>query len=165
MDIMRLLELAGTENHPEDDAMMKRAIDQAHKASKLKCAPIGAVIVSKKGEKLIEAHNEVALDKDPTAHAEIMAIRKAGAKHGIKSLKGATLYSTLQPCGMCTMACYWAGISRIVYGATDETVNTLKYFETNKMRTQQFVDDMHESADIAVASGVLAEECTKLYKK
>jgi len=63
------------------------------------------------------------------------------------------------------MACYWAGIARIVYGATDESVNTLKYFETNKMRTQQFVDDMHESADIAVASGVLAEECTKLYKK
>jgi tRNA(Arg) A34 adenosine deaminase TadA len=61
---------------------------------------------------------------DPTAHAEIVAIRRLCAKLNTTNLKGYTIYCTLQPCGMCTMACLWAGISRIVYGAGRDDVTT-----------------------------------------
>ena len=75
------------------------------------------------------AHNEVERRNDPTAHAEmVVASRDLCAKLGVADLKGCTLYCTLQPCGMCSLACVWAGISRIVHGATRATVNSV-YFE------------------------------------
>ncbi|SFV75355.1 tRNA-specific adenosine-34 deaminase [hydrothermal vent metagenome] len=81
--------------------------------------PFGAVIV--KDDKVIaSAHNEVLLQKDPTAHAEINAIRKASKKLNTFDLSGCILYTTCQPCPMCLGAIFWARIKTVYYGATKE---------------------------------------------
>jgi tRNA(adenine34) deaminase len=123
-------------------------------------AEVGCVIV-KDGTVLQVAHNEVEKRHDPTAHAEMVAIRELCARLSAVELKGCTLYCTLQPCGMCSLACIWAGISRIVYGATRANVNAV-YFETRQADTADFVGECFRD-DIEVLSGVLEEECSSLY--
>ena len=78
--------------------------------------PFGAVIV-KGGEVIAVAHNEVLATNDPTAHAEIVAIRKATAKLGRFDISDCTLYSTCEPCPMCLSAIHWAGIKKLYFGA------------------------------------------------
>ena len=94
------------------------------------------------GEVLAQEKNAVAESRDPTAHAEITAIRQACARLGRPDLRGATLYSTLQPCGMCTMAAIWAKIGRIVYGAGRSDVHRM-YFEARHVDTLDFVADAY----------------------
>jgi tRNA(adenine34) deaminase len=89
--------------------------------------PIGCVIV-RDGQVIGEACNEVDLRHDATAHAEILAMGRAGARLKCNELTDAVLYTTLQPCGMCTMASIWAKIGRIVYGAGRDDVHEM-YFE------------------------------------
>ncbi len=79
--------------------------------------PFGAVIVFE-GEIISEGWNQVTSTNDPTAHAEVVAIRAAAARLGRFSLKGCTLYTSCEPCPMCLAATYWARIDRLVYGAT-----------------------------------------------
>ena len=79
--------------------------------------PFGAVIV-RDGKVLSEGWNEVTTANDPTAHAEVTAIRKACSSLGVFSLKGATLYTSCEPCPMCLASAYWARITRIVYSNT-----------------------------------------------
>ena len=81
--------------------------------------PVGAVLVSAEGEVLGEGWNRNITDRDPTAHAEIVAMRQAGQRLGNHRLLGATLYITLEPCAMCAMAMVHARIARVVYGASD----------------------------------------------
>jgi tRNA(adenine34) deaminase len=81
------------------------------------------------GEIIGEGYNEVDIRHDPTAHAETVAMRRAGATLRQSEFRGATLYSTLQPRGMCTMASIWAKIGRIFYGAERDQVHPM-YFET-----------------------------------
>ncbi|MFB2923929.1 MULTISPECIES: nucleoside deaminase [Aerosakkonema] len=97
-------------NHED---LMKMAIEQAKQGD----FPFGTVIV-KDGKIAIAAHNTVKRDKDPSAHAEINAIRRLTAKIGNYSLQGYTLYTSCEPCPMCATACIWTGISEIVYGAS-----------------------------------------------
>jgi tRNA(Arg) A34 adenosine deaminase TadA len=107
-------------SEPSDDArFMRRAIVIARRPG---VNPIGCVIVLD-GEIVGEGHNEVDIRHDPTAHAEIVAMRQAGETLGQFEFRGATLCSTLQPCGMCTMASIWARIGRIVYGAERDQVH------------------------------------------
>lgn len=80
--------------------------------------PFGAVVVDADGQILAAAHNHVLSDNDPTAHAEIMAIRAACAKIGSHNLQGCTLYTSCEPCPMCLAAVIWANIGRVVYGCT-----------------------------------------------
>jgi tRNA(adenine34) deaminase len=122
--------------------------------------PIGCVIV-KNGQVVGEACNEVELRHDATAHAEILAIRGAGEKMKCDELRDAVLYSTLQPCGMCTMAAIWAKIGRIVYGAGREQVHEM-YFEDRHLSTENFIRDAFQD-DIALEGGLLAQECATLY--
>jgi len=84
--------------------------------------PVGAVIVDDKGEIIARGRNERELSKDPTAHAEILAIREAAEKLGDWRLNGLTLVVTLEPCVMCAGAIQAARISRVVFGAWDEKV-------------------------------------------
>src|SRR6202034_1218241 len=92
---------------------MQRAIGQARKGDlRPGGSPIGCVIV-REGNILAEGYNEQELRHDPTAHAEIATIRRACDRLKADDLRGATLYSTLQPCGMCSMASIWAKIGRI----------------------------------------------------
>ncbi len=123
-------------------------------------SPIGCVIV-RDGELLAEGHNEVEPGNDPTAHAEIVTIRRACAAIGGQELRGTTLYSTLQPCGMCSMASIWARVGRIVYGAERPQVHRM-YFEDRHLSTMDFIKDAYRE-DMPVVGGVLGDECAALY--
>jgi tRNA(adenine34) deaminase len=146
-----------------DDQWMRLAIAQALEGIQQKGgAEVGCVIL-KNGVVLQRAHNEVELRKDPTAHAEMVAIRGLCKELGTPDLSGCTLFCTLQPCGMCSLACIWAGISRIVYGATRASVNSV-YFETRHANTSDFIRDCFRN-DLEILGGVLETECSSLYAK
>jgi tRNA(adenine34) deaminase len=123
-------------------------------------APIGCVLALD-GEIIGQGRNEVADRNDPTAHAEIVAIRKAGAGLRRSRFEGAVLYSTLQPCGMCTMAAIWAGVSRIVYGAERGQVHHM-YFEDRNLEIMDFVRDAYKD-DLTLTGGLLGDRCAELY--
>lgn len=99
---------------------MKIAIEEAFEGVRNNDGgPFGAVIV-KEGLVIAKAHNQVLSTKDPTAHAEVVAIRKACAKLGTYDLSGCELYSSSEPCPMCLSAIHWARIKKVVYGCTRE---------------------------------------------
>ena len=101
-----------------DEKWMKIAISEASVAKNEGEIPVGAVLIH--NNKLIaKAHNQPILNHDPTAHAEVMALRKAGKKLNNYRLTGSTLYVTLEPCLMCLGAIMHARIDRIVFGASD----------------------------------------------
>ncbi len=145
----------------DDTTYMRRAIELAREGGR---APggnqIGCVIVLD-GKIIGEGHNEVDARHDPTAHAEIVSIRRAGERLGTHEFRGATLYSTLQPCGMCSMASIWAKLGRIVYGAERHQVHEM-YFEDRHMNAVDFIADAFK-ADIQLQGGVLGDECAALY--
>ena len=144
-----------------DREFMARALELARRGDRTEGAsPIGCVIVLD-GRVVAEGHNEVGLRHDPTAHAEMVAIRRAGAALKREELGGATLYSTLQPCGMCTMASIWSRIDRIVYGAGRDDVHRM-YFEDRHLDTMNFITDAYRD-DLPVVSGVARELCAELY--
>ena len=97
---------------------MRAAIEEAKLAGDAGEVPVGAVIVCN-GEVIASAHNEREALSDPTAHAEVLAIRRAARKLGRRRLSGCTLYVTLEPCPMCAGAILNSRISRVVYGASD----------------------------------------------
>ncbi len=128
-------------------------------------APIGCVIVLD-GQIIGAAHNECEPLHDATAHAEMMAFRRSGAAVASPEnlggeLRGATLYSTLQPCGMCTMASIWAKVGRIVYGAGREDVHRM-YFEARHIDTLDFVTNAYRD-DLQIQGGILRAECARFY--
>ncbi len=103
---------------PLDESFMRRALREAEKALEHDDVPIGAVVV--KDEQVIGAgHNERELLQDPTAHAEVLALREAAAAVGSWRVLDATLYVTLEPCAMCAGAIVLSRIPRVVYAATD----------------------------------------------
>jgi len=144
-----------------DEGFMRHAIALAQ-AGQVAAggSPIGCVIVLD-GRIIGQGHNQTEGDHDPTAHAEVVAMRRAGAAVRNWELRGATLYSTLQPCGMCTMASIWAKIGRIVYGAGRGDVHSM-YFEDRHLDTDDFIRDAYRR-DIGIEGGVLAADCAKLY--
>jgi len=144
-----------------DRELMQQAIAIARTGKNTPGAsPIGCVIVLD-GEVVGSAHNEVGIQHDPSAHAEMVAIRRACAKLGREDLRGAVLYSTLQPCGMCTMASIWAHVGRIVYGAGRDDVHRM-YFEDRNLDTMNFVIDAYRD-DLSVIGAVASEQCVELY--
>ncbi len=98
---------------------MHLALKKAKEAAKHGEVPIGAVVVSPSGEVLAAAGNNVVGAKDPTGHAELIAIREAAQKFGSERLTGCSLYVTLEPCAMCAQAIAFARIRRLYYGAED----------------------------------------------
>lgn len=102
-----------------DDAMMARALDCARRAADAGEAPVGAVLVSAAGAVLAEAGNAPVSTADPTAHAEILALRAGAAALGNYRVAGATLYVTLEPCAMCAGAISHARLARLVIAAED----------------------------------------------
>lgn len=140
---------------------MRRALTMAERGQNTPGATgIGCVIV-RDGRVLGEAHNEVSLRHDPTAHAEMVAIRRACDALGEDDLRGAALYSTLQPCGMCAMASVWSKVARVVYGAGHEQVHAM-YFEGHHVDTMAFIRDAFRD-DVTYTPGVLADQCAALY--
>jgi tRNA(adenine34) deaminase len=102
-----------------DDDLMREALAEARRGLAADEVPIGAVVVGADGEVLGRAHNAPLGLVDPTAHAEILALREAARKAGNYRLPGATLYVTLEPCAMCCGALLQARVARVVYGARD----------------------------------------------
>jgi tRNA(adenine34) deaminase len=145
----------------DDEKWMRRAIKLAREGEKVEGAnPIGCVVV-RDGKVLAEGFNEVDMRCDATAHAEIVTMRRAGEAAGNFELRDATLYATLQPCGMCSMASIWAKIGRIVYGAGRGDVHAM-YFEDRHLDTIDFIRDAFRD-DLSLEGGVLAAECAELY--
>ena len=101
-----------------DSAFMRLALDQAHNAWLLGEVPVGAVIV-RDGKVIATGFNRPIGDRDPTAHAEIIALRQAASLLDNYRLPGCTLYVTLEPCAMCAMALMHARLDRVVFGAQD----------------------------------------------
>ncbi|MXO51594.1 nucleoside deaminase [Erythrobacter gaetbuli] len=136
-----------------DHAVAEKGTDPAD-------TPIAAILVLD-GKEVARGVNRTAECWDATAHAEVVTLRAAGKAHGDMRIEGATLYSTLQPCGMCTFASIWAGVSRIVYGAGRGEVHEM-YFEDRHLSTLDFVADAYKD-DLELVGGVLAGECAELY--
>ena len=139
------------ENIFTDDYFMKKALVEAETAFEAGEIPVGAIIVV--ADKVIaRSHNLTELLNDVTAHAEMQAITSAANFLGGKYLKNCTLYVTLEPCQMCAGALYWSQITKIVYGASDESRGFVK------MGTQ-----LHPKT--SVVKGVMEIECGDLMKR
>ena len=147
----------------DDESFMRVALEQARIGVQTPGgAEVGAVVV-KSGVVVSVGFNEGNMQNDPTAHGEIVVMRKACKELKSMSLERCTLYCTLQPCGMCTMACLWAGVSRIVYRAGRRDVNAI-YFETRHANTVDFIRDAFRN-DLEVVGEILGEECAALYQR
>ncbi|KQM95320.1 cytosine deaminase [Sphingomonas sp. Leaf22] len=145
----------------QDEHWMREAIAIARtKGDDPSCSPLGSIIV-RDGRVLSAQPNQTQELPDATAHAEMMAIRRACESKGDMELRGATLYSTLQPCGMCTMASIWSKVARVVYGAGRDDVHAM-YFEDRHIDTLAFISDAYRD-DIVIEGGCLRAECAKLY--
>jgi tRNA(adenine34) deaminase len=107
-----------SEAGPPDDYFMRLALREAERARELGDVPIGAVVV-RAGEVIATGRNERELRQDPTAHAEILALREAAVADGSWRVLEATLYVTLEPCAMCAGAIVLARVPRVIYGASD----------------------------------------------
>jgi tRNA(Arg) A34 adenosine deaminase TadA len=119
--------LKETTNYSAEDAQfMQMAIQLSLDNIDSGGGPFGAVIV-KDGEVIATGTNRVVPNSDPTAHAEVMAIRNACAKLGTFQLDGCTIYSSCEPCPMCLSALYWAGVSRICYGNTKDDAKAINF--------------------------------------
>lgn len=132
----------------------------AEKGSDPANTPIASIVVLD-GKEIARGVNHTVECCDATAHAEVVTLRAAGKAHGAMRIEGATLYSTLQPCGMCTFASIWAGMDRIVYGAGRADVHSM-YFEDRHLSTLDFIADAYKH-DLELVGGVLAEDCAQLY--
>lgn len=146
---------------PEDERFMRLAIEQAREGDQTPGAGEVGCVITRNGEVLAAGHNEAELRHDPTAHAEIVTLRKLGEKLKTIDFRGCTLYCTLQPCGMCSIACVWAKITRIVYGATRNDVHSM-YFDTRHFNTADLISDAFRE-DIQIVGGVLAQDCAQFY--
>ncbi len=99
-----------------DRSFLQRALEIAEKGILKGHGPFGAVI-TKEGRILAETANEVVISNDPTAHAEILAIRRASSLLGTHDLSGCVLYTSCEPCPMCLGAIYWSGINKVIYAS------------------------------------------------
>jgi tRNA(adenine34) deaminase len=135
----------------EDEAFLREALAEARAAAAMGEVPVGAVVVHG-GRIVARAHNRREVDHDPTAHAEILALREAAARLGTWRLEGATLYATLEPCFMCAGALVNARVSALVFGAMDPKAGAVGSLA-------DLLADSRLNHRVRVRSGVLAAEC------
>ena len=136
---------------------MQLALAEARAALRVGEVPVGAVVVSAQGEVLARAYNLRETETDPTAHAEILAMREAGRRLGNWRLSGATLYVTLEPCPMCAAAIVLARVQRVVFAAQDPRLGAAG------SRLQLFAE-LAGDWPVDVIGGVLEEEASALLK-
>jgi tRNA(adenine34) deaminase len=141
----------------QDALYMRQAIAQAHNAWALGEVPVGAVVV-KDGQVIATGFNQPIGTHDPTAHAEIMALRAAASIIGNYRLPGCELYVTLEPCAMCSGAMMHARLARVVFGAADPKTGACGSIVD--LFSQQKLNHHTE-----VTGGVLADECSALLKE
>jgi tRNA(Arg) A34 adenosine deaminase TadA len=147
---------AAAPEQADDARFMRIAIDEARRGD----FPFGCVIV-RDGKIVARGRNLGRTTHDPTAHGEMVAIRRALASHGPKTLKGATLYTSGEPCAMCMGAILWCGFGRLVFAASVEQLAT----KINQiMVSSAELAARATYAPIAITGGVLADEAMKLFK-
>ncbi|MDY3330760.1 MAG: tRNA adenosine(34) deaminase TadA [Pelistega sp.] len=145
-------------NRLQHIAYMQEALAQAQLAYDLQEIPVGAVVVSPEGEIIGQGYNRTIIDKDPTAHAEVMALRMAAEHLGNYRLPQCRLYVTLEPCMMCLGAILHARIKHLVFGATD--------FKTGACGGVMAMHANHQiNHQTQVSSGILAQESLELLQK
>ena len=137
------------------EAWMQAALREAERAAASGEVPVGAVVVGPSGEILSRAHNRSVSENDPTAHAEILALRKAAKKIGNYRLAGCRLVATIEPCPMCAGAAVHARVSEILYGADDPKAGGVRSL-------YRIASDPRLNHRITVISGILVEECSAL---
>jgi tRNA(adenine34) deaminase len=134
---------------------MKEALNEALRGSEEGEVPVGAVVVTLAGGIAARAHNQPVALKDPTAHAEILALRRAGAFYDNYRVEGSTLVVTVEPCLMCVGAAFHARVSRIVFGSFDP-----KWGAAGSLYNVPADERLNHK--IEVVSGVLEGQCLKL---
>jgi tRNA(adenine34) deaminase len=152
-----LFAAADAPSSAEDERFMRMAIEEARQAD----FPFGAVIV-REARILARGRNLGRTHDDPTAHGEMVAIRRCLARHGSRALKGATLYTSGEPCAMCMGAILWSRVGRLVFAASVEQIAS---------RMDQIMISSAELAaktpfvPISITGGVLADEAMRLFAK
>ena len=141
-----------------DQELMRAALAVAQKANASGDVPVGAVIINSAGEIIATGHNERELHNDPTAHAEIVAIRRAAEILGQWRLEDHTIVVTLEPCPMCAGAIAQSRISTIVFGAWDEKAGAVG-------SVWDLIRDPRALNKVEVRGGVLADECSTVLKE
>lgn len=141
-----------------DQHWMRQALTLAEQAaSEFADVPVGALLLDAKGELLATGLNRCVADHDPSAHAEIVALRGAGRKLGNHRLTGSTLYVTLEPCAMCAMALVHARVARVVYAADDpKTGAAVSVFD--------LLQSERHNHRISLTRGVLADEASQMLR-
>ena len=140
----------------EDRQWMARALEMARLADHRGEVPVGAVLV-RDGRLLAEDHNRTVSNSDPTAHAEVLVIRRAAASQGDFRLENATLYVTLEPCALCCGAVVLARVPRVVYGAADPKAGMAGSLGN-------LLQDPRLNHRAEVKGGIMAEQCATLLK-
>ncbi|MEM7008670.1 MAG: tRNA adenosine(34) deaminase TadA [Thermodesulfobacteriota bacterium] len=140
-----------------DKKFMLLAIEQAQLAGSSGEVPVGALVVGTDNIPLSSAHNLRETKQDPTAHAEVVALREASKKHGNWRLDGMTMYVTLEPCAMCIGAIVLSRISRLVFGTRDPKAGAV--FSVYNIGVDNKLNHR-----IEVVEGVLEQECSNLLK-
>ncbi len=149
--------LAKSEVSPDDERFMRMALDEARQGD----YAFGCVI-TRNGEVIARGHNLGKTNDDPTAHGEMVAIRRCLADHGSAGLRGATLYTSGEPCVMCMGAIVWCGVGRLVFAASVPQIGS---------RMNQILIASGEIAErakwdpIKITGGILAEEAMALFGK
>lgn len=141
---------------PPDEAFLREALTLARQAEAAGEVPVGAVVVVD-GDVIGRGFNSPIAKSDPTAHAEILALREAGAHLRNYRLEAATLYATLEPCAMCAGALVAARVRRLVFGARDLRFGAVR----SKFH---LADSDLLNHRVEIVEGVLAAECTELVK-
>ncbi|MDW3220541.1 MAG: tRNA adenosine(34) deaminase TadA [Acidimicrobiales bacterium] len=140
--------------YPTDDALMGLAIDEARRAEEHGDVPVGAIVVID-GTVVARRHNEREATNDPTAHAELLAVRDAAEALGSWRLEGATVVVTLEPCPMCAGALQQARVARVVYGAADMKAGACGSLYS-------LGSDPRLNHEFETVHGVRADECAAL---
>jgi tRNA(adenine34) deaminase len=141
----------------EDAAWMEQALEQAALAAAGGEVPVGAIVI-KDGQIIGRGHNRNLLENDPTAHAEIVALRDAAARIGNHRLTGCVMFATIEPCAMCSGALVHARISRLVYGASDPKAGAAG-------SVLQVVNHPGLNHRMEITAGVLAGRCSEVLQR
>ena len=141
-----------------DEFWMRAALAEAVEGERLGEVPIGACLVGADGKLLASAGNRTIAHSDPTAHAEILAVRAAAREIGNYRLTDATVYTTIEPCAMCAGALVNARVKRLVFGARDERFGAVE-------SVFRLCDSSSLNHRIEITKDVLAEECRRLMQE
>ena len=136
-----------------DEDYMEMALNEARRAAAIDEVPVGAIVVNRDGAVIGRGHNHPISADDPTAHAEIVALREASRAIGNYRLMGATLYCTIEPCTMCAGAIVHSRIARLVFGAPDPKAGAAGSL-------YNIVTDPRLNHSVEVTRGVCLDECS-----